>query len=744
MKRRMFIVGSATAMGGLLLGYQAWIDSFETEAAALVTRSGESLLAGWVKIATDDTVTVYVPHVDMGQGVHTALAMMLAEELDAKWSSVRSTQAPPERSFANRFLAEGWTLQGWRIPSVLNGAVDTVFAEAARFINLQQTGGSTAVRITGQVGMRIVGAAARAMLVEAAARSWNVLTHELVAADSVVSHPPTGRTARYGELAADAAVLRVPTSPRLKSPTAYTIIGRSVPRFDIPAKVTGGFTYGIDVRLPEMRYAAIKAAPIHGGALVSVDPAPALTIAGVERVVRLDRAVAVVARGYWQATRGLAALHPEFGDGGNGAVSTRNLEEQQRRALDGEDGSPRVERGDAAGALSIASRGGLVEASYRVPFVHHAAMEPINATAQFSDGKLTVWVGDQSPLSARADIIRLSGLEASRVTLVPMPLGGSFGRRGGGAGAHQPFGYLGQTIELARHVAPYPVKMIWSREEDFAQGLFRPHLATRLRGALGPDGKPSAWSQIYVDGVVSRVESFHIPYLIPNVSIRSVASSSHVHIGYWRSVNHSQHAFWTESFIDEFAHAAGRDPFEYRRNLLPPGSRERTVLETVAEHAGWGSPLQAGVGRGIAIAESHGSVVAEVIEASLGADGAPRVHRVVAAVDCGDVCHPDTATQQVEGAILMGLSAAMGERITIERGAIVQTNFPDYPILTLAQTPLRVDVHFVRTSGPWGGLGEPGLPPAAPALGNALFAATGTRFRTLPLAPRNSREQGAT
>jgi isoquinoline 1-oxidoreductase beta subunit len=286
--------------------------------------------------------------------------------------------------------------------------------------------------------------------------------------------------------------------------------------------------------------------------------------------------------------------------------------------------------------------------------------------------------------------------------------------------------------------------LIWSREEDFAQGLYRPHLATRLQGAVGPDGKPTAWSQIYVDGVRSRVESFHIPYAIPNVSIRSVASSSHLRVGAWRSVNHSQHAFWTESFIDELAHAASRDPFVYRRELLPPGSRERRVLEAVAEQAGWGSALPAGIGRGIAVAESYGSVVAEVIEASLGPTGAPRVHRVVAAVDCGDVCHPDTATQQVEGAILMGLSAAIGEQITLERGAVVQTNFPDYPMLTLAQTPPRIDVHFIRNSGPWGGLGEPGLPPAAPALANALFAATGTRFRTLPLAPRNTSQRATT
>jgi isoquinoline 1-oxidoreductase beta subunit len=656
--------------------------------------------------------------------------MMAAEELDADWSRVRAERAPSEKAFANRFLAEGWVLQRLRLPAFLDGAVDMTFAEAARFVNLQVTGGSTAVRFTGQVGMRIVGAAARAMLIEAAAARLDIGAHNFVAADGVVSHRGGGWSARYGELAAEAARLSVPASPRLKARKDYKIIGRSVPRFDIPAKVQGAAGYAIDLQLPGMLYAAVKAAPVHGGRLTAVDPAPAASMPGVERVVRLDRAVAVVARSYWQASKGLAALTPAFSDGGNGTVTTSGLIAQHERALAANQGSPMHRTGDAEAALRGAPADRIVAAGYSVPFLHHASMEPINATAQLKDGRLTVWAGEQDALGSKARLVEWSGLRAADVTLVATPVGGSFGRRMALAA-----GYLEQAVRLAMEMSPRPVKMIWSREEDFAQGTYRPALATHIRAALASDGRPAVWSQVYIDNpAVDRNEAYRIPYAIPNQSIRSVAGRLHVRVGTWRSVAHSQHGFYTESFIDELARAAGRDPFQYRRELLPVGSRHRRVLETAAEKAGWGEALPAGVGRGIALVESFGTVVAHVIEASLGRRGVPHVHRVTAAVDCGEVCHPDTATAQVEGAIVMGLSAAIAEEITIDAGAVVQRNFPDYPILTLAETPPRIDVHFVASGGPLGGLGEPGLPPVAPALANAIFAASGLRLRTLPLA----------
>jgi isoquinoline 1-oxidoreductase subunit beta len=615
--------------------------------------------------------------------------------------------------------------------------VDITFAEAARLLNLQVTGGSTAVRFTGQVGMRIVGAAARSMLVGTAARIWGVSDQELSAADGVISHRMSGRSARYGELAYAAAdLMSVPATPRLKARKDFKIVGTSPPRLDIPAKVRGAAGYGIDVQLPGMLYAAMKAAPVHGGRLVALDAAPALGMPGVERVVPLQRAVAVVAQSWWQASRALAALSPQFSDGGHNAVSSAGLFAQQDQALASGRGtsvhSTSVHStGDAEAELRRTPAGRIVEATYRVPFLHHAAMEPINATAQFKDGSLTVWAGEQDGLGSRAALAKWTGLGTAAITLVPLPVGGAFGRRMALATGH-----LEQVARIAMHLAPRPVKMIWSREEDFAQGTYRPALTTAMRAALDPDGRPTAWWQVYIDNlaVEGRNPAHAIPYLVPNQSIRSVAHASHVRVGTWRSVAHSQHGFYTESFIDELAHAAGKDPFAYRRDLLPQGSRHRRVLEAAAARAGWGGPLPPGVGRGIALVESFGTIVAHVVEASAGPRGAPRVHRVTAAVDCGTVCHPDTAAAQVEGAIVMGLSAAIAEEVTIEAGTVVQRSFPDYPLLTLAQTPPRIEVHFLESNGPWGGLGEPGLPPAAPALANAMFAATGRRLRTLPLA----------
>lgn len=730
MKRRWFLTATIAGAGGLVLGWRAWDRGFDARARQLAEQDGGTLLAGWLKIGADDTVTVYVPHTEMGQGVHTALAMMAAEELDVDWAQVRAAQAPADRAFANRFLAEGWTLQDWSVPGVLNGVVDAAFAAAARFIDLQQTGGSTAVRLTGQVGMRLVGAAARQMLIQAASRRWGVPAGALVTAGGRVIRSGSGQSVRYGELAAEAAELSVPASPPLKPRQRWRIIGTAVPRLDIPAKVAGAFGYGIDLALPEMRVATVTAAPVPGGRLLSVDPVPALAVAGVERVVRLDDAVAVIARDTWSAKKGLAALAPRFSDAGHGGVSCATIDAAQDRALAAEEGEARVTIGDAAAALAQAPADRIVEAAYRVPHLHHAAMEPITVTAQLADGRLTVWAGDHNPLTARRQLVELSGLAAEDVTLVPLPMGGSFGRRGGRDDG--PPGYFVQTVALARAAAPHPVKLVWSREEDFAQGTFRPRLACRIRAALAPDGSPLAWSQLYVDGMPAPVEAFRIPYAVLHQSIRAVAVPDPVRRGSWRSVNHTQHAFWSESFIDELAHAAGRDPFAYRRDLLPPGSRHRRVLEAAAEAAGWGAPLPAGSGRGIAVAEAYGTVVAHVIEASPGPGGRPVVHRVIAAVDCGDVCNPDTARQQVEGAVVMGLSAAIAERITVEGGAVVQRNFPDYPLLGLAGTP-EIEVRFLRSDGPWGGLGEPGLPPVAPALANALFAATQHRCRSLPL-----------
>ncbi|HWK68513.1 MAG TPA: molybdopterin cofactor-binding domain-containing protein [Rhizobiaceae bacterium] len=725
MRRRAFLLGSAAVAGGLVLGYRAWARSYDRAAVALVQDEGEHLLAGWLKIAADDLVTVYIPHIDMGQGTHTALAMLAAEELDADWSKVRTERAPGEKMFANQFLARGWIIQDRTFPLV-DGAVEMAFEEISRVINLQITGGSTAVRMTGRFGMRQVGAAARAMLVGAAAARWNVPAARLVVRDGIVSDPESGRTARFGELAEDAARLRVPSDVVLKPKSAWRLASTSPARLDIPAKIDGSFRYGIDLALPGMLYAALRAAPVHGGTLAEVDLAPARTMQGVVEAVRMERAVAVLASSWWQARRAVEALEPRFSEGGATIRDSGALHAEQERMLAAGKATAMVTLGDAATALREAPDAKRIAADYRVPYLHHAAMEPINLTAQFDGGRLTVWGGEQDALGTKARLVELSGLSARKVTFHGLAAGGSFGRRIPDAAD-----YLDYVVPLALAASPRPVKLILSREEEFTHGAYRPALATRIEAVLGRDGLPVAWSQTFLAGP-TRNEGFALPYAIPHQSIRAVDFATHVRTGTWRSVAHTQHAFWTESFIDELAHAAGRDPLDYRNALLPDDSRERRVLGIAAETAGWGTPLPDGRGRGIAIAESYGTVAAHVVEISLGEGGLPRVERVVAAIDCGTIIHPDTARAQVEGAIVMGLSAALLEEITIAGGAVQQANFPDYPIMTMADLP-EIEVIFVSSDAHWGGLGEPGLPPVAPALCNAIFAAGGHRVRSLPI-----------
>jgi isoquinoline 1-oxidoreductase subunit beta len=458
---------------------------------------------------------------------------------------------------------------------------------------------------------------------------------------------------------------------------------------------------------------------------VRVDPEPARTMPGVERVIPLESAVAVIADSWWRAEQAVRALDPVFAGDGGEAISQEDLVRLQDEALQAA-GSSAHSQGDADGAIASAPAGRIVEAEYRVPYLHHAAMEPINATAQFADGTLTVWAGEQDALGAKALLAEISGLNARDVILHGLPVGGSFGRR-----IAQSADYMRHLVPIVMEMAPRPVKLILSREQEFAQGAYRPALATRIAAAIDEAGNPIAWSQRFLAGP-TRNEAYALPYRIANQSLRTIDFSTHIHTGTWRAVAHTQHAYWTECFIDELAKAAGRDPFEYRRDLLPDGSRERNVLETAADRAGWHDPLPEGHGRGIALHESYGTWVAEVVEASLDNRGRPKVHRVVAAVDCGGMVHPDTALQQVEGGIIMGLSAALSEEITLADGAVVQSNFHDYEILRLADAP-RIEVHFIESGAPRGGLGEPALPPAAPALANAVFAITGRPIRALPL-----------
>jgi len=722
--RRSFLIGGVAVVGGGIFAVK-YLDSVgRSQAAKLTNGTDGHNFATWVRIGEDDKITLFSPHTDIGQGSNTGLAQMLAEDLDADWSKIEVVAAPAEPAFANVALGRGFVAELSGYPGVIATIPESLLSLVARSMNLQITGGSSAMRFTGQHSMRVIGAATRIALVDTAAKRLGVPASELTTANSVITHVGSGRSLRYGELAAEAAARSLDDAPPLKPAKDYRVIGQSVPRFDIPAKVDGSAKYGMDVMMPGMRVATVMAAPIRGGKLVSVDPAPAMAVKGVEKVVNLDSAVVVVASGYWPALQGLRALSPKFSDGGNGAISTASIfDDQDRlRAADKPDGT--AGSGDVGAALK-ANGAKLITADYRLPFLHHAMMEPFALTAHHADGKLDVWGGMQDPLASKMAAAKAAGLNPDNVTFHPMLIGGSFGRR------------LPMYTEIVDQVArvamaiPYPVKLIWPREEEISQGAYRPQSSGRLQAALSPQGQITAWQ---IDYAQPEDASKDVPliYDLPAVARRHFKQVSNQTTGAWRSVNATQHGFYTESFIDELAHAAGADPVEFRRQHLKAGSRHLAVLNEVAQRSGWEMPLPAGTGRGVAIVESFNTVAAHVIEAALKDDGTPKLLKVTAVVDCGTVVNPRNAEAQVMGGIIMGLSAAIGEAITLDKGTVEQRNFSDYAVIKLADAPL-IDVHFRVSSATMGGLGEPGLPPAAPALANALFVATGKRVRQLPI-----------
>jgi isoquinoline 1-oxidoreductase beta subunit len=720
--RRAFIATGGLVGGGLVLGVAGI--AFAPNRLSVVPAGGRntSRLTTWISIAADNTVTVIVPHCEMGQGSQTALAMMLAEELEADWSHVRVAEAPGEGGYANGYLARVFVPAFASVPRFMERSVDFGTFKLTQLMNVQTTGGSSAVRGTGQLGMRVAGAAAKAMLIEAAAKHWNVPASECSARLSQVIHTGSGRSISFGEIAAEAAKLEPPAHPVLKARSEYTIVGKPTQRFDIPSKVNGSATYGIDVAPPGLLYATIAAAPVFGAKLAAVDSAAVEAMPGVKKVVRLDSAVAVVADGYWRALKALRALKPSFSDNGHTSDSSDTFFATFGKALDSDKSEKIFEQGSPSDVLAGASK--VVEAEYRVPFLAHATMEPMNATARVADGSCEVWTGVQDPLAARKIAAEAAGVDAERVVIHNQQLGGGFGRRLPGA-----FDYVDQAVRIAKEMSPAPVKLLWSREEDIQHDYYRPAVVGRFRGAVDAGGAPAVWSSRFNDA--SEGAAARIPYAIANQDIRGVDVETHVRRGAWRSVAHSQHGFFTESFIDELAHAAGKDPYEFRRALLADAPRHRAVLEKAAEIAGWSSPPAQGRSRGIALVECFGSIVAEVAEVEV-VEGRIKVHRVCAAVDCGDVINPDTAAAQIEGGIVFGMSQALHSEITIRDGRVAQSNFNDYQLPKLADSP-SVTVEFISSGAPLGGLGEPGVPPVAPAIANAVFAVTGRRLRTLPL-----------
>lgn len=723
MNRRRFLLATAIAGGGLLVGYATTRPSKHRLANRELVQGDERYLTSFIRIEPGNRVTIYVPHAEMGQGIHTSLAMMAADELDANWEEVRIEQAPATDLFANGELVKGFATE-FGLPGFLTGLVNFSAVTVAEIMNLQITGGSSSVRFTGEGGMRPAGAAARQMLIQCAAEQWGVPAAECTTVLSHVQHNASGRSASYGELATAAAELEPPEDVMLKDPSQFTLMGKPLSRNDIPAKVDGSAMYGIDAHSEDMLYAAIRLAPVFGTKLVSVNAERALARRGVKRVIELEDSVAVVADNYWRAKEALALVEAEFEASEYDNTSSADLYAQFEERLASDDGSKDFEAGDAEAALAAADD--VVEASYRVPYLAHAAMEPMNCTVHFRpDGKVDLWTSTQDALGIKGRVASVGGVAIDDVNFHHVYLGGGFGRR-------LPFTW--NMIDHATLIAKefdVPVKTLFSREDDMQQDYYRPAVANNFRVALNAAGDITAWHSRFT-GPIQVPGAAHIPYAIANQSIRVVDVDTHVPIASWRSVDHSQQGFFIESLVDELAHRTGKSPFQLRMELLREHPRHRRVLEVAASAAGYGEDLPEGHALGLAVQESFGSIVAEVAEVSLDENYQPVVHKVTCAIDCGRAINPDTVEAQVESGIIFGLTAALYGEISIENGRVVEGNFPDYEMVRLATSP-EIEVHIVESGAALGGLGEPATPPIAAAVTNGLYILTGQRVRELPL-----------
>ncbi|WP_095012903.1 xanthine dehydrogenase family protein molybdopterin-binding subunit [Tsuneonella mangrovi] len=727
--RRGFIGAGVLTGGALVVGVAVRPDNPIGEVREDVASGpGEQLVNAWVKVDKDNTVTAIVPHCEMGQGAHTALAQMLADEMDADWSKVAVMQAPADGFYvvpdtAREFVAK-WSVDA---PNWLEPTYNGLFTKVARLADAMITGGSSSVRTTGQHTMRIAGAAARHMLVAAAADEWNVPASEIVASNSLLTHQPSGKTATYGDFAEAASKQHMPQTPPLKDVSQYKLMGRPLQRLDIPAKVNGSAKFGIDAQIAgqALKYAAIRQPPVPGAKIASVSSADAEKMAGVHKVLNLDDFVAVVADSYWQAQQALNAVETTYSKTDDDGLDSAGLYARFSKTLDdaGDSGGKSLrDDGDANDAFAKASK--KVTAEYRVPFLAHAAMEPMNCTAWAQSDKCEVWTSTQVPLMARTAIAKALDLSKEDVIVNQLYLGGAFGRR-------LESDYPVQAARVSKAIGA-PVKLIWSREEDTQHDFYRPADISRFSAGIDAAGKPVSWNNAFTQ-LNDPPGSWDVAhYDIPNVLVRHAKAGLHLRFGSLRSVDHSQQGFFIESFIDELAHAAGQDPFEYRRTLLAKSPRHKAVLERVAQMAGWGTAPAKGTARGIALVPSFGTIVAEVAQVTL-ENGVPRVTNVWCCADAGYVMNPDGFAAQMEGGINYGLSAALHSQVTLKDGAVEQANFDTFPVLRMNEAP-DIAVDFINgNSRVLGGAGEPGLPPIAPAVTNAIFALTGKRIRELPI-----------
>lgn len=721
--RRGFIAAGVVSGGALMVGVGIREGHRAPKLAEMMTDDGETLVNVWVKLAPDNTITAIVPHSEMGQGVFTSMAQMLADEMDADWESVTFEQAPAHEAYANYPLGREFVMGDTKVPGFVQDSLNGGFLRIAQSMSLQITGGSTAVRFTGMGGMRIAGAAAREMIVKAASKAWGVSQVEITTRNSYVYADSHGLSAPYSEFAVQAGKFAPPTQPRLKTPDQYTLMGKSVPRFDIPAKTDGTAEFGIDIDLPDMKHAAIIGPPVLGAKTVNVDDTYARDMPGVIKILDKGSFVAVVAEGYWQAENAVRQLDVTWSETGAERLNQSDMFALMNSAIDaaGDKGEKDVTLGNVSKANASAAR--VYEAEYSVPFLAHAAMEPLNATAWVRGDKVDLWSGLQNPLGIRDEIAGAMGVKKRDVTIHNVLLGGGFGRRSNPD-------YPLMAVEIAREF-DHPVKMIWSREQDTQQDWYRPASVSRFKAGLDEAGMPVSWDNLYTQKH-EPPEASHIPYKIDNQLIHYAQVDHHMRFGPWRSVDHTQHGFFIESFIDELADQAGMDGYAYRRKLLEHSPRYLAVLDAAAEAADWGREVAEGRGLGIALVDSFGTVVAQVVEVDV-TGPEPRVIHVWCAADPGYAMNPDGFTAQIESGIIYGLTAALYGNITIENGAVVQSNFHDYPILRMNEAP-QISVEIINSGAKIGGGGEPGTPPIAPALANAVFAATGVRVRSQPIA----------
>jgi isoquinoline 1-oxidoreductase subunit beta len=697
--RRRFLKVSAAAVGGLVISVA--LPPLRGRAA---TADIQPMLTAFLRIAPDGSVTVIVPNSEMGQGVATSEPMLIAEELEVDWRQISVEFAPVSPAYVNPIF------------------------------HMQGTGGSTSTKAF-FVPLRQAGAVAREMLRQAAASKWHVPVTECKASDGRIIHR-SGKSEGYGALADAAARLPVPANVPLKSRSDWKLIGKPTRRLDTPAKVDGSARFGIDVSVPGMLVGTIAHCPVFGGTLKAVDDKPALAVNGVKAVVKLPDAVAVVGNGYWPAKKGLMALKPQWDYGANAALDSEHIAAALRGELATE-GAIAESSGDAIAALRQSTK--TVDVTYTAPFLAHATMEPMNATANVRADGCEVWAPLQIQGSAQRAVAGALGLSPEKVKINTTYLGGGFGRRG-------EVDYIVQAVMVSK-AAGKPVKLIWSREEDIQHDFYRPVSLARLRAGLDAGGKVTAWDfKIVSPSIMTRVfpqrmknrldpssveGAIESPYAPANRRIEYAMREVGVPVGFWRSVGNSISGFYVEGLVDELAHAAGRDPLTFRRELLANKPRHLAVLDKAAAMANWHQPPSAGHFRGIAMHQAFGSIVAEVVEISIGKDGL-RVHRVDCAVDCGLAVNPASITAQMQSGIVFGLTAALFGEITLKQGRVQQANFNTYPMLQIGQMPV-IEVSIIQSGDKLGGIGEPGVPPIAPALVNAVFAATGKRLRSLPI-----------